>query len=63
MKRILLFAAACLVFACTAPVQPEHKPDEKQDEQNPGDDTTPGDDITPGDDTNPGGGDDGLDQD
>lgn len=58
MKRILLFAAACLVFACTAPVQPEQKPDDKQDEQNPGDDTTPGNDTTPGDDTNPGGGDD-----
>lgn len=62
MKRILLFAAACLVFACTAPVQPEQKPDDKQDEQNPGGDTNTGDDTNPGGDTgdnnNPGGGDD-----
>lgn len=53
MKRILLFAAACLVFACTAPQQPDQKPG-GQNDQKPGDTTTPGDGTTPGDNTTPG---------
>ena len=51
MKKAYLFLLlAGVMFACTAPVQPEQKPD-NQDEQNPGGETNPGDG------TNPGGGD------
>ena len=39
MKKAYLFLLlAGVMFACTAPVQPEQKPD-NQDEQNPGGDT------------------------
>lgn len=55
MKKTSLFLLLVgVLFACTAPVQPDQKPD-NQDEQ------TPGGDTNPGGDNNPGGGDTGDD--
>lgn len=54
MKRLLsILIVGALAFACTAPAQPEQKP-QGQNNQNPGNNTNPGDETNPGDDTNPG---------
>ena len=48
MKRILsVLIMGALAFACTAPAQPEQKP-QGQDNQDPGNNTNPGDDTNPG---------------